>query len=129
GGTHAVDAATGQQLWVGPGGGFTSAVVAEGRVYVGGRTLIALNARTGARVWTNTDRVSFFTPAVSDGVVYVGSDGGAFAVDAATGVTLWHHEDQVAFDTATPAVGGGLAYFEGYDGTNGKVEAFDLATG
>src|SRR5206468_2319817 len=75
-------------------------------------------------------RISFFTPAVSGGVVYVGTEQGVFAVDAATGQELWETENTLRFDGAAPAVGDGLVYFgSNCCGTTSEVAAFDTATG
>ena len=55
----------------------------------------ALNARTGAKLWsykTRGNEVSSSLPAVANGVVYVGSDdGNVYALNAITGAKLWSY--------------------------------------
>jgi len=56
---------------------FSSPAVANGTVYVGSEdnNVYALNATTGAKVWSFTTGSSVYSsPAVANGVVYVGSD-------------------------------------------------------
>jgi len=77
------------------GGFFNSAspVAADGVVYFGAGdgNVYALDAHTGARLWTYTTGGGIgATPAVADGVVYVdSSDGNVYALDAHTGTKLW----------------------------------------
>ena len=88
--------------------------VTDGTVYVGGKSLAAVDAATGTERWTyapevppqppnsEVDTPEFGTPAVGDGQVYVSVgfdvyDGGetgwmVVAVDAATGQERWRHE-------------------------------------
>jgi eukaryotic-like serine/threonine-protein kinase len=66
------------------------------------------------------------SPAVAQGVVYVGStDGNLYAVDLETGVQKWKFETKVRV-TSSPAVAGGIVYFGSYDG---KFYALDAANG
>jgi len=66
------------------------------------------------------------SPAVANGVVYVGSeDGRVYAFNAATGSTLWTATTGSAVDSS-PAVANGVVYFGSYDH---NVYAFDAATG
>src|SRR3984885_9936082 len=62
-------------------------------VYVGSfdRSLYAVDARTGAKVWSfPTGGSVFSSPAAADGLVYVGSgDGNMYALDARTGAKVW----------------------------------------
>ena len=55
--------------------------------------MYALNASTGAKLWsylTGSDVVS--SPAVANGVVYVGSsDDNVYALNARTGAKLWSY--------------------------------------
>lgn len=93
--------------------GYTSPVVADGRVYVaghnkgtGGRgtdTVYCLDARTGSVIWKRSfdslterrDKTAGYpgpraTPALDDGAVYTLSlDGRLFCLDAATGEVRW----------------------------------------
>src|SRR6266850_930433 len=69
------------------------------------------------------------TPAISAGVLYVGStDGNLYAVDIKSGTQKWKFPAGVRI-TSSPAVAGGLVYFESYSGnfialdiTNGQVK-------
>jgi outer membrane protein assembly factor BamB len=63
---------------------FSSPAVANGVVYVGSGlngngNVFALNARTGAKLWSYATDAVQSSPAVANGVVYVGSDGGVYA--------------------------------------------------
>lgn len=95
----------------------------------GGR--IRWRLETGGRVRS--------TPAVADGVLYVGSaDGAVYAADAATGARLWRHETEGAglrsgdfgYDRRTvqssPAVADGRVFVGARDG---HLYALDAATG
>ena len=86
-------------------------------VYVGftlrhpGQKVFALNATTGAQVWSFTtgDWVDS-TPAVSGGRVYVaGRDGKLYCLDAATGILVWSHTTG-STDQSSPLVYGGEVY-------------------
>ena len=77
----------------------------DGLVYVGlsAQKIQALNASNGALVWSGSvvGGVSFSTPVVANGVVYVSTtlggtfgllqSGGVTALDAKTGAFLWNH--------------------------------------
>lgn len=114
---HAFDLATGGEVWgsglapadapsdfyffssagdspqEGYGGGMA---YADGRLFVatGFRELVALDARTGGRLWSKKVETPFHTaPTVRDGRVYtMNRDNRAWALDAATGAEIWSHE-------------------------------------
>jgi outer membrane protein assembly factor BamB len=66
------------------------------------------------------------SPAVADGVVYVGSnDGNLYALRASDGVRLWHYSTSGPV-TSSPAVANGVVYFASEDG---GVYAVDTQTG
>jgi eukaryotic-like serine/threonine-protein kinase len=66
------------------------------------------------------------SPAIVNGVVYVGStDGNFYAIDAGTGALKWKFETK-AWEVSSPAVVGGVAYFLSYDG---NLYALDAANG
>ncbi len=116
-------------------------VLADGRLFVsvadygtgGGGGMVALDARTGARLWAFRGGAAVHgSPAVERGVVVVASvDGMLRGLDAATGAQRW----QLAIDPtraagmvnlyASPLVIGGLAYI----GTMYHFVAVDVATG
>ncbi|MGR3627381.1 MAG: outer membrane protein assembly factor BamB family protein [Limimaricola sp.] len=79
--------------------------------------LVALDAATGARLWTqDMGAPGAGAPAIAGGIVYaVSRDGRGIALDAATGRLLWQVsgvEDVARFDGgAGPAVKGDLAVF------------------
>jgi len=116
-------------------------VLENGRLYVsvadygsgGGGGVVALDARTGARLWEFRGGAAVHgSPAVDRGVVVVASvDGMLRGLDAATGKPRW----QLAIDPtraagmvslyASPLVIGGVAYV----GTMYHFVAVDVATG
>jgi len=101
---YALHAQTGRKVWTYEGGWInTEGAIANGIVYFGelGGRFYALNANTGAQMW---DVYLDASPAVTDGVVYVG---GA-ALDARTGALLWNSGVR-AF--VAPAVANGVVYF------------------
>jgi eukaryotic-like serine/threonine-protein kinase len=66
------------------------------------------------------------SPAVLDGVVYVGStDGNFYAIDAASGAVKWKFASK-AWEVSSPAVASGVVYFLSYDG---NFYALDAASG
>ncbi|MGH2559653.1 MAG: PQQ-binding-like beta-propeller repeat protein, partial [Thermomicrobiales bacterium] len=133
----AVDVATGEIRWSVDLDGFTAGTpaVANGLVYVGTRSywsadvplatpapygtspgaLIAFDAATGEERWRYTMGASeYYSPAVSDGVVYINSeDGSLHAIDALTGESRWlaplGSEGNLG-SAASPAVVDGVVY-------------------
>ena len=66
------------------------------------------------------------SPAVADGVVYVGStDGNFYAIDAGSGTMKWKFTTK-AWEVSSPAVDSGVVYFLSYDG---NFYALDAASG
>jgi outer membrane protein assembly factor BamB len=103
-GIQAFDAATGATLWgvVLPSNAPTTPAVVDGVVYVAWEAggVDALDAATGATIWSTTIRtqaetIGFSSPAVANGVLYVGSSdaigtaGKVWALDTAGGSVLW----------------------------------------
>ena len=100
---------------------YSSPVVANGVVYVNSLVgIYALNAKTGAPVWSNV--AGNGSPTVANGVVYLGSN----ALNASTGNLLWSNTT-VADVEGTPALADRVVYVESY--TDGGVYALDAATG
>jgi len=65
----------------------------------------------------------FSSPAVTNGVVYIGSDDGSmYALNAKTGTKLWSYTTSGSIDSL-PAVANGVVYFGSYDH---NVYAFHL---
>ncbi len=68
----------------------------------------------------------YSSPALADGVIFVGSnDGKLYAVDAETGATKWTFAATGRI-ASSPAVSGGVVYVESYDS---QLYAIDAATG
>src|SRR6185436_1344165 len=91
--------------------------------------LVAVEARDGACVWASPAKMGFVqesSPAVKDGVVYAGDDGGQlFAVDASDGSVLWHVAASSSGDVSTPVVAGRRVYATSAD----EVGAYKASTG
>jgi hypothetical protein len=70
----------------------------------------ALKASTGAFLWKYpTDGEVLSSPAVANGMVYVGSDDyNLYALNAKTGVLVWSFT--TAYDPSSPTVANGLVY-------------------
>jgi outer membrane protein assembly factor BamB len=138
---YAIDAQTGLQKWKYEAGrdlayhnqvGFqSSAAVVDGMVYVGCRDahVYAFDAATGRKQWDYPTSKSWVngTPAVRDGVVYVGtSDTARFlALDAKTGQLRWLF-DAKAYIFSSAALAGELAYVGSH---NGKLYAVNTRDG
>jgi len=143
---YAVDAATGTEKWKAQTGGRVRAspAVDASRVYVGsadGR-VYAFDRATGALKWKfETEGVKLesgkfgydrrtvqSSPAVANGVVYVGArDGWVYAIDAATGKEKWRYDHNISWINTSPAVIDGVVY----DGSSDAqfVQALDASTG
>ncbi len=98
---------------------YSSAAVADGRVFVGGRDKMmrALDAATGKELWSAVTgaRVDS-SPAVASGRVYVGSsDGKLYVFDAATGNRVQQFEAGGPL-TASPAIASGRLVIGSQDG-------------
>ena len=132
GGFVAVDAADGTIDWRFDTGDLSlgSAVVADGVAYLGGTAtdgrgmLWAIDSATGTERWHIEQPI--FSPAVSGGVAYSGSDElGVFALDPSDGRQLWTFPVQ---GPARPlAVADGIAYVAA--GGEHRVYALDARTG
>lgn len=92
--------------------------------------IYALNASTGTKLWNfATNGVIFSSPAVANGVVYVGTEdtgsldgGNLYALNAVTGAQLWSYNTG-SIDLSSPAVVDGVVYATTYDG---QTYAFGL---
>ncbi len=97
--------------------------VADGKVYArDGRTLYALDASTGAAIWTfQTDEPIDWkvSPILAGGIVYIGTDGSRdpfegssiYAIDAKTGERLWSFRAKDRLYGSAPVVADGVVYF------------------
>lgn len=116
----------------------------EGMVFVGGGDgfVYALDLEDGSLRWRfetagasmnpadfGFDRTQIYSsPAVANGVVYVGSrDASLYAIDARTGEGLWHREDGSAWVISSPAVASGRVYAG--RSSSGNLWAHDAGTG
>ncbi len=114
----ALKASDGSLVWNYSSGTFVSyPAVFQDRLFIGSGkgsegTLLALNANNGHSLWNYTNVAnsrSFSSPAVANGVVYVGSyDENMYALDGATGDKLWNYSAG-DFHPA-PAVAKGIVY-------------------
>src|SRR6266542_1544925 len=140
---YAVNATTGQEIWHHTGPVATivaSPAVENGRVFVGSRDdhkLYAFDAVTGNTLWTATtsDWVQS-SPAVANGVVYIGNNSGdLYAFNAETGSPVWQTAVSPGFDLgSSPTVANGVVYVaSGIDASathfQGKLYAVYAANG
>jgi outer membrane protein assembly factor BamB len=111
------------------GYGSSSPVLADGVVYVGGfdeasAVLYAWDSDTGAMLWKYSMGIGNWnwssTPAVANGMVYVGSDA-LYALNASTGELLWKYNG----GSGTPAVANGVLYY----GHHTALYALNATTG
>jgi len=121
--------------------GFTTLeppALANGVLYVGAdgfgskTMLYALNARTGAELWSfgSTGNTLINTPAVGNGVVYLVDIGGtAWALDAKTAAVLWR-QPYGSTVGASPTLDNGKLYY-GSEADDGRDfnRALDIQTG
>jgi outer membrane protein assembly factor BamB len=136
---HAYNARTGAPAWSRPVGYLIgSPTVAAGVVYAnvqdastGESGIVAFKAKSGALVWKKpiSDALSFSSPAVANGTVYVGTavntfEGIVYALDASSGATLWTAKTAGQIASA-PAVASQGVYVTALD----KLYVFDAATG
>jgi outer membrane protein assembly factor BamB len=109
----------------------SSPAVANGVVYVGSveGIVYALNASTGAKLWTfATGGDVESSPAVANGVVYVGSDdGNLYALNASSGAKLWSFVTGITENplTSSPSVVNGVVYV----GAGDDLVALNAGTG
>ena len=91
----------------------SSAAVVEGIVYTASLNcyVYAFDAYTGECYWKYSlpGLGMLSSPSVVDGVVYIGSDYGLFALNAYTGEKIWQAADSVLINSS-PAVSGGLVF-------------------
>ena len=104
----------------------TGCFTADGVVYAtAGQSVDALNASTGALLWTFATRDnSGSSPAVANGVVYVGANFGTlYALDATSGAQLW--SAHLIHYGNSPAVANGVVYVT----SNQELYALNARTG
>ena len=130
--------ADGTTLWSTDLGGLTvssPAVVGSDLIVGAGlpqQFVARLDGATGAIVWRSLPVMQEFSntpPAVSGGLVVVGTNGGHYyAFDAATGLVRWDYSADGIVNIASPLIAGGRVYLAGGDQSD-RVHAVDAATG
>jgi outer membrane protein assembly factor BamB len=139
GNLYALNASTGAKLWSYSTGTqvISSPAVANGTVYgqsissvSGNLYAFGLNASTGALQWSYTlaDRPTSppnSSPAVANGVVYIGGNSTVYALNASSGAKLWSYDTGFPVESS-PAVANGVVYI-GND--NGTMYALNASTG
>jgi outer membrane protein assembly factor BamB len=131
-----LNSSTGAKVWessINSARQFSSPIVSNGYVYacndlqgtVGGE-VYALNETNGEQIWSFKANVSSSTPAVANGIIYVGSDNGdVYAIDAYSGQKLWNYSTGGAVNSS-PAATNGIVYVASDDG---NVYALNASTG
>jgi outer membrane protein assembly factor BamB len=147
GNMYALNATTGAKVWsvavaIGgnaQNGSFDSPAVANGVVYIGSvefssnadaevGKVYALDAATGAKLWSVASNTPFYTsPAVANGVVYATSNGGVYALNATTGAYLWSYSDGGEW-VSHPSIVDGILYARSFTTTRSNFYAFSLGT-
>jgi outer membrane protein assembly factor BamB len=139
------NAATGADVWRFQTTDWVSSspAVSGGRVYfsTGDSNLFAVDASTGAYVWDAQSASGWdgtfvdvgSSPAVANGVVYIGGEYAVYAFDAATGAQLPNKfSDDDAYFHGAPAVANGIVYIGTGAGPTDNVfyalDATDLST-
>ncbi len=145
------------QWTVKTGEGYSTPVVADGRIFVHSRQepdeiVTALDLASGKQLWTarypssftknkfanDMSKGPFSTPLVANGIVYtLGTSAVLSAFDAATGAVKWRKDWSKEIDTSkmftgtamSPIIDGGLLVVHVGDDGEGAFRAFDPATG
>jgi outer membrane protein assembly factor BamB len=123
---RALNASTGSEIWNYPTEPDSPPAVYGGYIYFGTLDgVCALNAYTGTKLWEyETESRVESSPAVSDGIVYVGSSFGNFyALDALTGDEIWSYPIMAR---SSPAVVDGRVFVGSLDD---NVYALNASTG
>lgn len=93
GSLYAINATTGQLIWERfAGSAFNSSpVIANGKLFVTTESgeILAVDPATGNLFWSKTIYSNGASPAVMNGIVYVGSTDNIYALDAMSGVEKW----------------------------------------
>jgi outer membrane protein assembly factor BamB len=134
---HALDASTGQILWMtqdGIGTETSAPTIADGIVYVsslyGKDKVTALDSKTGKTIWQTPVNDLISTPVVASGVVCVatwglGRGSSLYALNAKTGAVIWALDPTVGLEGSL-ASAKGILYASGRDG---RLYAFRVRTG
>jgi outer membrane protein assembly factor BamB len=93
-GAQRLDPLTGTPIWT-YGGGATAAAYDRGRLFVTNASegLVALDAETGAKLWT-VPLAGERVPVAAEGELYIGYGSTVTRYDPASGAVLWTHTDE-----------------------------------
>jgi outer membrane protein assembly factor BamB len=126
---YALNAENGMQLWnytADWGYLASSPMIANNIVYLSSDGVYAFDALTGNLVWHQPgDRYpnSMSTPALADGVIYVGTgDGYVWALNATIGTKRWEFNTESTV-AASPAIANGIIYVSSCNGTLYSLDA------
>jgi outer membrane protein assembly factor BamB len=128
---HAVNALTGEKIWIAiPGGPIAhTAAVAQDKVFFGSLdgSVYALNTQDGSTAWSfHTGGPVVSAPAVVGDLLYMGSDdGNLYALKASTGEQVWAVRTDGPV-VSSPAVSNGRVFFGSEDL---KARAVNAQTG
>lgn len=133
GALHALDAASGDELWSRPGGNYGSPAAEGGVVYAAQGEVFALDAATGDQLWSYGAPGDQFggSPALLSGLLYVISTdtdapgGRIVALDATTGALLWGRSLRGETWGAPAVADGAVVVPTG----SGRVYSLDASTG
>jgi len=110
GSVYAINASTGQLVWEKyQNTGFgSSPIVADGKLFITNESgdLLAMDAITGTQLWTRTILSNGASPAVMNGIVYVGGGGTNYfyAIDAITGIDIWRFSISNSLFISSPCI-------------------------
>lgn len=131
-GIHAIDAASGKEIWKVQTNGFVKSApaVSDGTLYVGSedKRFYAIDAKDGTIKWIYRNATDGYrsSPAAVNDLIFAGSeDGTLYAFNARTGEPAWFVHTGRRIDSS-PAVSDGIVYV-GND--NGVIFAFDARSG
>jgi outer membrane protein assembly factor BamB len=118
----------GALLYIGSSDGYVYALDATGDLVTVWRTRIASDAAGTPVAGVDTSSIDVSSsPAVANGVVYIGSpDHNLYALNATSGKILWKYETGDAISFSSPAVANGIVYIGSDDKS---LHAVDAATG
>ena len=121
---YALNARNGTPLWMNDkamNGYKTSPLVVNNRVYsmpIDG-SFYAFDTRNGEIIWsTLVGKISESSPAVGEGIIVFGTDGGTIvALDSSNGREKWRYDAGVSDIRSSPAIAGGTVFIGSNDGS------------
>ncbi len=135
---YALNANNGAPIWSFQTGDpiYSSPAVVNNAVYFNtdNGTVYALRANDGSKIWQATIGMGDHaddSPAVANGIVYVGARNGYYALNASNGYQIWSftspysQRELTGYVYSSPAVADGVVYFGSWDGYLFAVGAFD----